>query len=403
VLATGLILLFQAIFNWAALPQDAIEQAMGWLGLKVEQVLPEGAFRDLLVQGVVGGVGSVLVFLPQILLLFLFIIMLEDSGYMARAAFLMDRFMGLFGLQGKSFIPLLSSHACAIPGIMATRTIENPRDRLVTLFIAPLTTCSARLPVYALLIGAFIPNLPVWGPFHLQGLVLLALYILSFAAVLGTAALLKKSILRGASSTLFLELPAYKRPSLRNLITGLAERASLFVKRAGTIILSLSILLWFLASYPKPPPEATKPAIHYSYAGRTGAILEPFFRPIGFDWHITTGLIPGFAAREVMVSALSTVFAVEEKPEASTPGTDSQNQQLAERILQAWGLPTALSLLVWYVFAPQCLSTLAVIRRETQSWKWSMAIMGYMLLLAYGGSWLTYRISIFLHNAWVNT
>jgi ferrous iron transport protein B len=333
------------------------------------------------VDGVIAGVGSVLVFLPQILILYAFILILEDSGYLARAAFIMDRVMGGVGLHGRAFIPLLSSYACAIPGILSTRTIANPRDRLATILVAPLTTCSARLPVYTLLVGAFVPNITLWGPFRLQGAVLFGLYLLGTLAPLLVAWVLRKTLLRGPKPPLLMELPTYKRPSVRGVLLGLWERSRLFMRRAGTVILSLSVLVWFLSSYPQAPAtvsgraeveevgsarvsEAQLPAIHYSYAGKIGHAIEPFLRPLGFDWRVGIALIPGFAAREVMVSALGTVYAVEGDEE-------NLQQELGARLASSWTLATALSLMVWYIFAPQCLSTLAVVRRETNTWRWA--------------------------------
>lgn len=390
ILMGVLTLLFQSVFNWAKLPADAIESAVNALGLWAKGIIPPGPLQSLVADGVISGVGSVLVFLPQILLLFGFILLLEDSGYMARAAFLMDRLMGRVGLHGRAFIPMLSSYACAIPGIMATRTIENRRDRLATILVAPLTTCSARLPVYTLLIAAFIPNRAVLGFLHLQGLVMLGLYAAGLVFALVMALLFKRTILKGAKPPLLLELPTYKWPSAKDVGLGLLERTRLFVRRAGTVILALSVILWFLSSYPKPPEgavlDASHPAISYSYAGRLGHALEPLVRPIGFNWRIAVALIPGFAAREVMVSALGTVYAVE--------GTDDEVVgKLTEILAHDWSLPTALSLLMWYVIALQCLSTIAVAKRETNSWRWPAFMLLYLTVLAYSGSWVTYRIA----------
>ncbi|MBI2604758.1 MAG: ferrous iron transport protein B [Deltaproteobacteria bacterium] len=381
-------LMFQAIFSWAAAPQDWIRAGIGYLSQGATAVLPSGPVQRLIVDGIIAGVGAVLVFLPQILLLFSFILLLEDSGYMARAAFLMDRLMGRVGLHGRAFIPLLSSFACAIPGIMATRTIENPRDRLTTILVAPLMTCSARLPVYALLIGAFIPNTVVWGPLRLQGLVMFGLYLAGILAALAMAALFRRTILSGPRPPLLMELPTYKWPSLTNVALGLVERARLFLRRAGTVILALSVLIWFLASYPKPPAMSAEPAIHFSYAGKIGRAIEPALRPLGFDWRVGVALIPGFAAREVMVGALATVYAVE------TTG-EGREKSLGAVLARDWSVATALSLLVWYVFAFQCLSTLAVARRETNSWRWPGFMLFSMTALAYLGSLATYRAALF--------
>jgi len=361
---------------------------LDFFGKWVGTLLSEGPLRSLLVDGIIAGVGSVLVFLPQILVLFGVILVLEDSGYMARAAFLMDKVMGRVGLHGRAFIPLLSSYACAIPGIMATRTIESKRDRLTTILVAPLTTCSARLPVYTLLIAAFIPNKSVLGPLKLQGLVMLGLYLAGIFAALGMAVVFRKTILRGPKPALLMELPTYKWPSVKNIAYGLWERTQLFLVRAGTVILTASVLLWFMASYPKPPAGAVvdeaHSAITYSYAGKLGTAIEPLLRPIGFDWKISVALIPGFAARETMISALGTVYAVEGQE-------DHVAEALGQKIAKDWSMATALSLLVWYVLACQCLSTLAVTRRETNSLRWPVFMFVYMTALAYGASFVTYH------------
>lgn len=385
-----LIVVFQAVFSWAGPFQDAIEGSVGWIGERVTSLLGEGALQSLVVDGMLAGVGGTLVFLPQILILFFFLLLLEDSGYMARAAFLMDRVMGLAGLHGRAFLPLLSSFACAIPGIMATRTIEDRRSRLLTILIAPLMTCSARLPVYTLLIGAFIPNTSVLGPLRLQGLVMFALYLAAIVSALVVAWVVSRFKLRGRKSAFVMELPTYKVPGWRNLVFGLWERGWIFTRRVGTVILTLTVMLWFLSSYPKAPEGATEPAIHYSYAGRIGHWIEPAIQPIGFDWRIGIGLVPGFAAREVMVGALATVYAIEEGEEEVVA------EKLGEKLAGEWSLATALSLLVWYIFAPQCLSTLAVTRRETHSWKWPIVMLVYLLVIAYVASWVTYRAAVLL-------
>jgi len=379
--------IFQAIFTWSAVPSGWIESGIGALGQFVTGMMPEGALRSLLVDGVIQGVGSILVFLPQILFLFFFLLLLEDSGYMARAAFLMDRVMGKVGLHGRAFIPMLSSVACAIPGIMATRTIENKRDRLTTILVAPLMTCSARLPVYSLLIAAFIPNDTVFGPVRLQGFVMFLLYVGGAVAALGVAWVLKRTLLKGVKPPLLMELPTYKVPSWRNVVFGLRDRAWVFIRRAGTVILTISILLWFLASYPKAPVDATEPAINYSYAGKIGHAIEPLIRPLGFDWRIGIAFVPGFAAREVMVSALATVYAIEAKDE------DATAVALSDVLKKEWSIATALSLMVWYILAMQCLSTLAVARRETNSWRWPLFMLAYMTALAYLASFATYHIA----------
>jgi len=388
ILAVILFLVFQAVFAWAQVPMDGIKNGVAALGNWAAAAMPASLLKDLLINGVLAGVGSVLVFLPQIVILFFFILMLEDSGYLPRAAFLLDRIMGSVGLSGRAFIPLLSSFACAIPGIMATRTIQNPRDRLATIMIAPLMTCSARLPVYALIIGAFIPRRTVWGGLQLQGLVLFVLYVAGVASAMGVAYLFKRSG-RARFQSLMLELPAYHWPNLRNLSIGLWQRVEIFLTRVGTIILSLMVILWALSSFPAPPPGAIGPPIQYSIAGHLGAALAVIFGPIGFNWQISIALVPGLAAREVAVGALGTVYAL------SATGSDVSNA-LTPLIAQSWSLPTALSLLAWYVFAPQCLSTLATVRRETNSWRYPIIMAAYLFALAYGGSWLTYRIALAL-------
>jgi ferrous iron transport protein B len=387
LLATVLFLMFQAVFSWAKAPQNLINTGVQSLSSWLAGVLPAGPLRGLLLEGVVAGTGSVLVFLPQILILFLFIIALEDSGYLPRAAFMLDRLMGRVGLSGRAFIPLLSSFACAIPGIMAARTIPSSRDRLATIMIAPLMTCSARLPVYALLIGAFIPQRAV-GVLNLRGLVLFALYLAGVASALGVAFVLKRTVMRGEYRPLLLELPEYRLPHLSNLVLGLWERARIFLTRVGTIILTLMVVLWFLASFPAPPAGATGPAIQYSIAGMLGHALQLLFAPIGFNWQISIALVPGLAAREVAVSALGTVYAMS--------GSSDVAGALTPVIAQGWSLATGLSLLAWYVFAPQCLSTLAVVKRETNSWRYPLYMAAYLFALAYFGAFITYRVALAL-------
>jgi ferrous iron transport protein B len=386
ILAVILFLVFQAVFAWAQVPMDEIKLGVAAFGNWLGSTLPNSLIKDLLINGVLAGVGSVLVFLPQIIILFFFILVLEDSGYLPRAAFLLDRVMGSVGLSGRAFIPLLSSFACAIPGIMATRTIQSPRDRLATIMIAPLMTCSARLPVYALIIGAFIPRRTIWGGLELQGVVLFALYVIGVVSAMAVAFVLKRLGSRGGFQALMLELPAYHWPNLRNLGIGLWQRVEIFMSRVGTIILALMVILWALSSFPAPPPGATGPAIQYSIAGHLGAWLAVLFKPIGFNWQISIALVPGLAAREVAVGALGTVYAL------SATGNDVSSA-LTPLITQSWSLPTALSLLAWYVFAPQCLSTLATVKRETNSWRYPIIMAAYLFAMAYVGSWITFRIA----------
>jgi ferrous iron transport protein B len=364
---------------------------MAALGEWVQGSMDDGPLRSLLVDGVIAGVGGVLVFLPQILILFFFILLLEDSGYLPRAAFLLDRLMGSVGLSGRAFIPLLSSFACAIPGIMATRTITNWRDRLATIMVAPLMTCSARLPVYALLIGAFVPERDVGG-FSLRGLTLFGLYVLGVVSAMAVAWVLKRTWMKSEYQPLMLELPPYRMPSLRNLVLGLWERARIFLRRVGTLIFSLMVLLWFLSTYPAPPAgwDASQgPAILYSAAGQLGQALQVIFAPIGFNWQISIALVPGLAAREVAVGALGTVYAM------SAAG-DSVADALSPVISQGWSLATAYALLAWYVFAPQCLPTLAVVRRETNSWRYPLIMLGYLFGLAYAAAFVVYRVTLAL-------
>ena len=389
ILAVTLFLMFQAVFSWASIPMDAIKAGTEAAGQWVSHVMPPGVLRSLIVDGAIAGAGAVLVFLPQILILFLFILALEDSGYLPRAAFLLDRIMGTVGLSGRSFIPLLSSFACAVPGIMATRTIGNWRDRLLTIMIAPLMTCSARLPVYALLIAAFIPSRPVLGLFNLQGVVLFSLYLFGIVSAMLVAWVMKHWRRHASFSPLLMELPSYRWPNPRNLALGLYERGWIFVRRVGTIILALTVVLWFLSSYPAPPAGATGAAIQYSFAGMLGRLLEHLFAPIGFNWQIAIALVPGMAAREVVVGALGTVYAL------SSSG-DGVAEQLAPLIAHQWSLATAVSLLVWFVFAPQCVSTLATVRRETHSWRYVWIMAAYLFGMAYLASFVAYRMTLAL-------
>ena len=387
ILALILFVMFQAVFSWAQPLMELLSDSFGALGVLVQQVLPAGLLQSFLQNGLIAGVGSVLVFLPQIIVIFLFILLLEDFGYMARAAFLMDRIMGGAGLHGRAFIPLLSSFACAIPGIMATRVIDNKRDRLTTILIAPLMTCSARIPVYTLIISAFIPATDVWGIFNLQGLVMFGLYVAGIASALAMSFVIKFFMWRDYEPAPFmLELPDYKLPRLRSIAIGVYTRARMFLQRAGTTILAMMVLIWFLASFPQPPAGATEPAINYSLAAMIGKFLEPFFAPLGFNWQIAVALIPGMAAREVAVGALGTVYAIEGGKEAA----DAIGQALSSK----WSLATALSFLAWFIFAPQCASTFAVIRRETGSTGWMVVAFLYMFALAYAASLITYNVAV---------
>jgi ferrous iron transport protein B len=387
LLAALMFIIFQAVFSWAEAPMDFITSSVEGIGKWIGGTMSEGPLRSLIVDGIIAGVGGVLVFLPQILILFFFILILEDCGYLPRAAFLLDRMMGGVGLSGRAFIPLLSSFACAIPGVMAARTIQNPRDRLVTIMIAPLMTCSARLPVYALIIAAFIPDRKI-GIVNLQGLVLFVLYALGIVSAMLVAWYMKRRSGSG-QHPLMLELPAYHWPHLQTLALGLWERAKIFLMRVGTIILTLMVLVWFLSSFPGAPEGATQPPIYYSVAGMLGRALSVIFEPIGFGWQICIALVPGMAAREVAVGALGTVYAL-------AGSGDEVANTLGPLIAGSWSLATALSLLAWYVYAPQCLSTLSVVRRETGSAKYAWMMAGYMFALAYIASFITYRVALAL-------
>lgn len=384
LLAALLLLIFQAVFSWANLPMDAIKLAVATTGEFITEHMPPGMLRSLLVDGVVAGLGGVVIFLPQILILFFFILLLENSGYLPRAAFLLDNVMGKVGLSGRAFIPLLSSFACAIPGIMATRTIPNWRDRLATIMVAPLMTCSARLPLYALLIGAFIPSRDV-GVFNLQGLTLFALYVAGIVSAMTVAWVFKRTWMKSSYQPLMLELPPYRMPNLRNLMLGLWQRAIIFLSRVGGIIFAVMVVLWFMSTFPGPPDGATGAAIQYSFAGMLGHALEPLFAPIGFNWQISIALVPGMAAREVAVGALGTVYAL------SATGEETA-QALSPVLAQSWSAATAYSLLAWYVFAPQCISTLIVVKRETNSWRYPAMMAAYLFGLAYLASFITFRV-----------
>ena len=385
ILALLMFVIFQAVFSWGDAPIELIEAGMGAFGQMVGSWIGEGMLHSLIVDGIIAGVGSVLVFLPQILILFFFILLLEDVGYLPRAAFLLDRIMGSVGLSGRSFLPLLSSFACAIPGVMAARTIQNPRDRLVTIMIAPLMTCSARLPVYALLIAAFIPDRVVGGFMNLQGIVLFVLYLAGILSAMAVAWFMKRR--NGYKQhALMLELPAYHWPHPRGLASGLLERAKIFLMRVGTLILAMMILLWLFSSFPGAPEGATHPPIYYSVAGMIGRALEVVLAPIGFNWQIAIALVPGMAAREVAVGALGTVYALS--------GGDEVGNTLAPLIAQSWSLATGLSLLAWYVYAPHCLPTLATVARETGSRKYAWIMAGYMFALAYVAAFIVYRVTL---------
>jgi len=390
LLAALLFVMFQAVFAWAAVPADMIDAGMAALGEAAGNAMPEGFLRSLIVEGLIAGVGAVIVFLPQILILFFFILLLEATGYMVRAAFIMDHLMARVGLSGRAFIPLLSSFACAIPGIMATRTIDDPKDRLTTILIAPLMTCSARLPVYAVIIAAFIPERNVLPGVGLQGLVLFLLYVLGVTGAMLAAFILRRTVTKGPPPGFMMEMPRYQAPIPRDIVLGLWQRALIFLRRAGTIIAFTTIILWVLVSYPKPPAGFAQPAIDYSIAGRIANGLEPLVRPIGFNRDIALALIPAMAAREVAVSALATVYAIDDGDE------NQQAQSLVGRLHGRWSLPTALAFLVWFVFAPQCISTIAVVRRETNGWKWTGFMLFYLFVLAYIAAGATYWASIAL-------
>ncbi|MGZ3298725.1 MAG: ferrous iron transporter B, partial [Asticcacaulis sp.] len=390
ILVAIMFVVFQAVFAWAAPLMDGITWGVGALSAAVTAHMPDGLLKGFLTDAVFGGLGSVIVFLPQILILFLFILSLEESGYLPRAAFLLDRIMSAAGLTGRSFIPLLSSFACAIPGIMATRSIHDQRDRLTTILIAPLMTCSARLPVYTLLISAFVPQRTVLGFVNIQGLVLLGLY---FAGIIGAFCVswVIKTVRHDRSEhALLMELPSYRLPHVHDLAIGLFERAKIFLRRITGVIFAANAVLWVLTTFPRPPAGAAGPAIDYSVAGVIGHVMQPVFAAIGFNWQICVALIPGLAAREVAVSALGTVYAV-------SGSEDAVRSQLGSLISSQWSLPTALSLLAWYVFAPQCLSTLAVIRRETNTWRYVAITAGYLFGLAYIAALITYQIAIRVH------
>jgi ferrous iron transport protein B len=412
ILIVVMLLVFQTIFSWASLPMDLIDKGFGRLGEMVGDLLEPGLLRDLIVDGIIAGVGGVLVFLPQILLLFFFIAILEDTGYMARAAFLMDRLMRGVGLHGKAFMPLLSSFACAIPGIMATRTIENPKDRLATIMIAPFMSCSARLPVYTLMIAAFFSGQTLFGFLSVGALMIMAMYLLGIFVAIFVAWVLKRTILKAPTPPLVLELPPYRVPNLLTILQMMLSRASLFIKRAGTVILAISILLWALATFPRmdKPQAATNVSaqasaesfatevdlhgeqLRQSYAGRAGRFIEPVIRPLGFDWKMGIALITSFAAREVLVSTLSVIYNVGEEDEAESGSLiTAVREAKREDGTPAWTPLVALSMMVFFVLAMQCMSTVAIVRRETNSWRWPLFMVVYMTVLAYVASFITYQ------------
>ena len=388
ILLALMFVMFQSVFAWAEAPMGWIEAGMAWLEGAVAGALPDGFLRDFLVQGLIAGVGAVVVFLPQILILFAFILVLEATGYMVRAAMLMDRVMAGVGLSGRAFIPLLSSFACAVPGIMATRTIADEKDRLTTILIAPLMTCSARLPVYAIIIGALIPDRAVLPGIGLQGLVLFGLYILGIAGAFCAALLLRRTVTKGATSGFMMEMPKYQLPRLRDIVLGLWQRAEIFLKRAGTTIAATVAILWLLATFPQAP--AGMKQSEYSIAGRIASGIEVVVKPIGFNHDIALALLPAMAAREAAVAAIGTVYAVDNPEDAKGEAT------ITENLRKRWSLPTALAFLMWFVFAPQCISTIAVTRRETNGWKWPMFMIGYLFTLAYAAAGLTYWSAVAL-------
>jgi ferrous iron transport protein B len=389
ILVALLFCIFQAVFSWATFPMELIKTSVEYLGAQIAEVLPNNWLRSLLINGILAGLGGVVIFLPQILILFFFILLLEESGYLPRAAYLLDRVMGSVGLSGRSFIPLLSSFACAIPGIMATRSISNARDRLVTILIAPMMTCSARLPVYALLISAFIPEQKLWANVDLQGLVLFLLYLAGILGAMAVAWILKRfTSEQFRMNALMMELPSYHLPRLGNLAISLWQRAEIFLRRVGGVILVMTVTLWALSSFPLPPAGATEPAIQYSFAGMIGQALAHVFSPIGFNWQISIALVPGMAAREVVVSSLATVYAL------SSSSADAADA-LIPLISTSWSLATALSLLAWFVFAPQCLSTIAAVKRETGGWKIPVIMLSYLFTLAYIASLLVYHLALY--------
>jgi len=390
LLFTILFVMFQAVFSWATVPQDEITTGFAALQELVKAAMPAGVLRSLITDGIIAGVGAVITFLPQILILFFFILLLEASGYMVRAAFLMDRMMATVGLSGRAFIPLLSSFACAVPGIMSTRTIEDEKDRLTTILIAPLMTCSARWPVYTLVIGAFIPNIQVLPFVGLQGLVMFSLLLIGIAGAYGVALVLRKTVTKGASSGFMMEMPKYQWPRMGDVLLGLWGRAMIFLKRAGTIIATTTVVLWVLLSFPQVPEGSKTSQVDYSIAGRIANGVAVVVKPIGFNRDIALALIPAMAAREVAVAAIGTVYAID------NPESDAGGKAMAKNLKAQWSLPTALAFLMWFVFAPQCISTIAVTRRETNGWKWPAFMVGYLFALAYIAAGATYWAAVAL-------
>ena len=388
ILGAILFVMFQAVFAWSQVPVSWIENGFALLAQAVTSLMPDGLLRSLLVDGVIGGVGAVVVFLPQILILFFFILLLEATGYMVRAAFIMDKLMHGAGLSGRAFIPLLSSFACAVPGIMATRTIDNAKDRLTTILVAPLMTCSARLPVYTLIIAAFIPNRAIGPGIGLQGLVMFGLYLAGVTGALLAALTLRQTITKGGGGAFMMELPKYQMPTIKDVLLGLYQRALIFLKRAGTIILGTTVLLWALASFPQAKPGESQ--VEVSIAGKISDGIYALVKPIGFNRDISLALLPAMAAREVAVSAIATVYSIDASDE------DAATAPLAERLRGRWSLPTALAFLAWFVFAPQCISTIAVTRRETNGWKWPLFMVSYLFVLAYAAAGLTYWTAVAL-------
>ena len=390
ILFAVLFIMFQAVFAWSEAPIGLIESASEWVAAAVQTNMAPGFLRDFIIEGAIAGVGSVVVFLPQILILFLFILLLEASGYMTRAAFIMDRMMASVGLSGRSFIPLLSSFACAIPGIMATRSISDPGDRLTTILVAPLMTCSARLPVYAIIIGAFIPPTAVGPGIGLQGLVLFGLYVFGIVGAMIVALVLRSTVTKGPNSGFLMEMPKYQLPRMKDVLIGLWQRAWIFLRRAGTIIFAATVILWLLLTFPKVPEDSGMSQVDYSAAGRITNVIAPIVKPIGFDRDIALALIPAMAAREVAVAALATTYAID------APDEEAEAKSLTERLQSRWSLPTALAFLAWFVFAPQCISTIAVTRRETNGWKWPTFMVAYLFALAYVAAGITYWSAVAL-------